>query len=93
MKYVMIYESEGADLGLVRTHYPVHRARIDEFHSRGVMLASGPLVDDAGAPSGMALGVVTTREAAEEFVAGDPFVTNGAVSKWRIENRHEVLLP
>ena len=28
--------------------------------------------------------VFTTREAAEEFIKGDPFVTNGLVSKWRL---------
>lgn len=49
------------DLGLARANYPAHRARIDEFHGRGTMLASGPIVDGAG----MALGVFTTREAAE----------------------------
>ena len=93
MKYLMIYEAEGMNLALARANYPAHRARIDEFHGRGSMLASGPIVDEAGVPAGMALGVFTTREAAEEFVAGDPFVINGAVSRWRIENWNEVLLP
>ena len=30
------------------------------------------------------MAVFTTLEAAEEFVKGDPFVTNGLVSKWRL---------
>ena len=28
--------------------------------------------------------VAPTREAAEEFIKGDPFVINGLVSKWRV---------
>lgn len=31
-----------------------------------------------------AMAIFTTREAAEEFIEGDPFVTNGLVAKWRI---------
>jgi uncharacterized protein YciI len=30
------------------------------------------------------LAIFTTREAAEEFIQGDPFVTNGLVSAWRL---------
>ena len=45
MKYLMIYEAEGMNLAIARANYTLHRARIDEFHARGVMLASGPIVD------------------------------------------------
>ena len=31
-----------------------------------------------------AMAIFPSREAAEEFIAGDPFVTNGLVAKWRI---------
>jgi uncharacterized protein YciI len=37
--------------------------------------------------------VFTTREAAEEFVAGDPFVGNGVVAEWSIRSWNEVLQP
>jgi hypothetical protein len=67
-------------LSKVMTHFPAHRARLDEFHTRGVLLAAGPLGNQ---PEG-ALAVFTTREAAEEFIQGDPFVTHGLVSKWRL---------
>jgi uncharacterized protein YciI len=30
------------------------------------------------------MGICPTREAAEEFANGDPFVLNGMVSKWYI---------
>lgn len=71
--------AEGA-LPNVMTHFPAHRARLDEFHERGVLIAAGPL----GNPPEGAMAIFTTREAAEEFIEGDPFVTNGLVSKWRL---------
>jgi uncharacterized protein YciI len=30
------------------------------------------------------MAIFTTREAAEEFIRGDPFVINGLVSSWRL---------
>ena len=30
------------------------------------------------------MAIFPTREAAEEFIAGDPFVTNGLVSSYRL---------
>jgi uncharacterized protein YciI len=47
----------------------------------------GPFVD----PREGAMSVFTTREAAEEFAAGDPFVLNGVVRSWRIYEWNEVL--
>ena len=80
MKYVMIYETDPASLAKAPAHYSAHRARLAEFHARGVLLMAGPLLD----PTDRALGVFTTREAAEEFIRGDPFVVNGIVVKWSI---------
>jgi hypothetical protein len=39
------------------------------------------------------MSVFTTREAAEEFVAGDPFVRTGVVRDWSIRGWNEVLAP
>ena len=41
--------------------------------------------------AGDAMGVFTTREAAEEFIAGDPFVVNGVVASWTVRPWNEVL--
>jgi len=38
-----------------------------------------------------AMAVFRTREAAEEFVADDPFVTSGAVGRWYLREWNEVL--
>ena len=87
MKYVMIYETEPDGLAKAPAHFAGHRKRLDEFHARGLLLMAGPLV----APTDRALGVFTTREAAEEFIREDPFVLNGVVSKWSIREWNEVL--
>jgi len=39
------------------------------------------------------MAVFTTRAAAEEFVAGDPFVHHGVVRSWHIREWNEAFLP
>jgi uncharacterized protein YciI len=39
------------------------------------------------------MAIFTTREAAEEFAKGDPFVLNGVVRDWQIREWDEVLAP
>jgi len=87
MKYLMLYETDPASLPKAATHVAAHRARLDEFHARGLLLMAGPLVD----PTDQALGVFVSREAADEFIAGDPFVQNGVVTKWTVREWNEVL--
>jgi uncharacterized protein len=87
MKVVMFYELAQDGLSKAKTHFPAHRARLDEFHARGVLLMAGPFAN----PADGALGVFTSREAAEEFIEGDPFVVNGVVGKWRLLEWNEVL--
>ena len=57
-----------------------HRARSIEFHARGVLLMAGAFLNNPGEPLGT-MTICTTREAAEEYIKGDPFVLNGMVSK------------
>jgi uncharacterized protein YciI len=88
MKIVSFYEMAPGALPKVMTHYPAHRARLDEFHARGAILAAGPL----GNPPEGAMAIFNTKEEAEEFIQGDPFVTNGLVSKWRLVEWNAVFL-
>jgi hypothetical protein len=46
-----------------------------------------------GSPPRGALGIFTSREAADEFMAGDPFVLNGVVDKCSVHEWAEVLAP
>jgi hypothetical protein len=52
---------------------------------RGVLLSLGPFSDRSGS-----LAVFSTREAAEEFASGDPFVLHGVVGSWEIREWREV---
>ena len=84
-KFAMIYECTPEGLAKARDYIVAHRARLDAFHERGVLLMAGPLMD------GRALGIFTSKDAADEFIAGDPFVTNGVVAKSTIVAWTEVL--
>jgi len=79
MKILTFYEMAPDAPAHIMDHFPAHRARLDAFHARGVLLAAGPL----GNPPEGALAIFTSREAAEEFISGDPFVIHGLVSNWR----------
>jgi hypothetical protein len=90
VKHLLEYSPVEDFLPLARQHGAAHQARLRQFADRGVLLMAGPLDDP---PSGAALAVFTTREAAEEFAAEDPFVTGGVVASWRIRPWREVLAP
>ena len=80
MRIVAFYEMAPGAMAKLKDHFPAHRTRLDAFHARGLLLGAGPL----GNPPDGAMAVFTTREAAEDFIKGDPFVVNGLVSKWRL---------
>ncbi len=86
MKYVMTYRAVEGFLPLAQQNYPVHAARVDEFARRGDLLMVGTLDEPM---NGDAMAVFTTREAAEEFIAGDPFVLNGVVKSHEIREWNE----
>ena len=67
-----------------------HRARWAEFGRRGELLMIGPF---ANAQEEGSIGIFTTRQAAEEFVRGDPFVLHGVVRNWYIRDWMEALVP
>ncbi len=85
MKYVLLYESADDVLAKAPAHFAAHSARGDEFHERGTLLLYGPFGD----PREGAMAVFTTREAAEEFAKGDPFVLNGVVRSWQVREWDE----
>jgi uncharacterized protein YciI len=90
MKYVLLYEATEDFRSKVPAHLEAHRALWAKFRAAGQLLMVGPFTD---APAGGAMGVFTTREAAEEFVRSDPFVSQGVVARWTIREWNEVLAP
>lgn len=89
MKHVVFYQSGDDMRARAREHFPAHQAWYLSFHERGQLLMIGPFMDP-GADDAMA--VFTTREAAEEFVKGDPFVLNGLIRHWAIREWNEPLV-
>jgi uncharacterized protein YciI len=90
MKYVLLYESADDILSKAPAHFPAHSARLEEFDGRGTLLMVGPFGNPQEQGS---MAIFTSREAAEEFVAGDPFVENGVVRAWEIREWDEALVP
>ena len=90
MKYVLFYEPADDVLTRAPEHFPAHSRRIEEFHARGDILMVGTFGDPQRQGS---MAVFPTRAAAEEFVAGDPFVLNGVVRRHELREWDEVLAP
>jgi len=87
LKFVLLYESAEDVASKAPPHFPAHRARLEEFHARGELEMVGTF-EDPQAQGSMA--VFKTREGAEEFVAGDPFVLNGVVRGYEIRGWNEM---
>ena len=60
-----------------------HLARSRELHAGGTLLMGGAFLNAPAEPLST-MAVLTTREAAEDFVRGDPFVQMGMVKEWSI---------
>jgi uncharacterized protein len=90
MKYVLFYESTPDFRSKVPQHIEAHRGLWRAYSADGRLLMIGPFTDE---PAGGALGVFATREAAEQFVHDDPFVTGGLVARWTIREWAEALSP
>ena len=60
-----------------------HLARSKQLHEQGTLLMSGAFLDKQEEPLST-MGILTSREAAEEYVKGDPFYVNGMMSSWSI---------
>jgi uncharacterized protein YciI len=90
VKYVLFYEPADDIASKAPEHFPAHSARLDEFHSHGTLLMVGSFGNPQEEGS---MAVFTSREAAEEFATGDPFVLNGVVRNWYVRDWDEVLAP
>jgi len=88
-KYVVFYESADDVRTRAQPHFAAHRARYAPYHADGTLLMIGTFADPQGQGS---MAIFTTKEAAEEFVQGDPFVIHGVVQGWEIREWNEVLV-
>jgi uncharacterized protein YciI len=83
MKAVLLYTPADDVLARAPAHFPAHRARLDEFEAAGTLLLVGTFAEPQAQGS---MAIFTTREAAEAFVAGDPFVREGVVRSYEIRD-------
>ncbi len=87
MKAVVIGEASGASMEEIMKVYPRHKAVVDDFIARGVVIGIGPFSDRGN------MAIFKTRAAAEEFTKQDPFILEGLVSSFRIRDWNESLIP
>lgn len=90
MKYVLLDASADDVATKAPPVFPAHEARPRDFHERGELLMVGTF-EDAQRDGSMA--ILPSREAAEEFAAGDPFVLEGVVRRYEVRGWNEQLMP
>ncbi|MFG2331725.1 YciI family protein [Streptomyces sp. NPDC048604] len=88
MKYVVFYESADDVAGKAPAFFAEHVARYDKYVADGSLLMIGPFADPQQDGS---MAIFATRQAAEDFVSGDPFVLHGVVRGWTIKAWDEAL--
>jgi uncharacterized protein len=87
MKTVVVGEPSGVGREEIMRVYPRHKAVVEKFIARGVVVGIGPF-DDLGN-----MAIFTTRAAAEDYIREDPFILEGVVRSIRIRDWQDSLLP
>jgi uncharacterized protein YciI len=88
VRYVVLYESADDVARLAPAHFPAHLARIHEFRDRGEILSVGTFADPQAQG---AMAIFPSRESAEAFVEGDPFVLNHVIRAHEIREWNDIL--
>jgi len=88
MLYALLGTSAGKTRDEIMAVYPRHKTFMQPFADRGDIVGIGPFLDGDG--GNMAL--FRSREAAEEFAKGDPFILEGMVKSWSIKAWGDVTL-
>ena len=70
-------------------HREAHLAILRQLHQRGELLMAGAL--DNPLDGAVLIWRVDSVKPIEEFVASDPYVKKGLVTKWRIRNWNVVI--
>lgn len=69
-----------------------HLSRSQELRRHGKLLMAGAFLHNAPGEPLTTMGIFPSREAAEEYAAGDPFVLNGMVTDWYIREWANILI-
>jgi uncharacterized protein YciI len=84
---VVFYHSAPDVLTRAPAHFAAHKQRLDAFHDRGDLLLVGTFGDPQAEGS---MAIFASREAAEAFVAEDPFVLNGVIASHELRAWNEI---
>jgi len=89
MKSIVIGIGGGASASMdaIMKVYPRHKAVVDTFVARGDVIGIGPFSDRSGS-----LAIFRSREAAEAFVAQDPFILEGLIKSFEIRDWADEML-
>lgn len=87
MKAIVIGVGSGATMEAIVAAYPRHKAVVDAFVARGDVIGIGPFADRTGS-----LAIFRSREAAEAFVAQDPFILEGLIGSYEIREWADEML-
>lgn len=68
-----------------------HLKRSKELQRQGKLLMAGAFLHTAPGEPLTTMGVFPSRDAAEAYAAGDPFVLNGMVTNWYIREWANIL--
>lgn len=88
MKAVIIGEGAGATMETILAVYPRHKIVADKYIDQGDVVGIGPFTDRGGN-----MAIFKSREAAEKFVAEDPFILEGIIKTFVIKDWDDNLLP
>ncbi len=67
-----------------------HLERSKQWQEQGKLFMAGAFLNNPDEPL-TTMAVLPTREAAEEYAKGDPFVLNGMVARWYIREWANIL--
>lgn len=94
--YVAFFIIPGTSLEDVRASAPealaAHLKRSKEMQRQGKLLMAGALRDTTPGEPLTTMGLFRSRDDAEAYAAGDPFVLNGMVSHWYIREWANILI-
>jgi len=79
LKYQSFQEAREAAPDSIAAH--IKRSRV--LHEQGAFLMTGAFLDKNDEQLNT-MAILISREAAEEYLKGDPFYANGMMSKWSI---------
>jgi len=88
MKAVVIGEGSGVTMETIMAVYPRHKINADKYIQRGDVIGIGPFGDKSGN-----MAIFKTREAAEQFITEDPFILEGIIKSFVIQDWDDNLLP